>query len=136
MFFPAEAETRAQPLRNVLHSPVCFGSGARQEVEDVLLLGIDVVFNLDARGARGIDQPRGIVQQGFVAADLHIERRKPSKISIKRTRERIASREKLGAVSPFLVMGLGEADSLVVEPGASRELLTAYRAAGLAIIEG
>ena len=48
----------------------------------------------------------------------------------------LASREKLGAVSPFLVMGLGEADSLVIEPGAPGELLTAYRAAGLAIIEG
>ena len=47
----------------------------------------------------------------------------------------LASEEKLGAVSPFLVMELGEVDSLVVESGTPGELLDAYRAAGVAIVE-
>lgn len=46
----------------------------------------------------------------------------------------LASREKLGAVSPFLVMPLDEADTLLVEPDLSEELLQAYRQVGTTII--
>jgi len=46
----------------------------------------------------------------------------------------LASREKLGAVSPFLVFPIEEADSLVAEPNLPDELLAPYRQAGLTIV--
>jgi DeoR/GlpR family transcriptional regulator of sugar metabolism len=46
----------------------------------------------------------------------------------------LVSREKLGAVSPFLVLPIEEADNLVVEPNLPEELLAPYRQAGRTII--
>ncbi len=46
----------------------------------------------------------------------------------------LASREKLGAVSPFVVLPIEEADNLVVEPGTAEEVIDAYRSAGLTVI--
>jgi DeoR/GlpR family transcriptional regulator of sugar metabolism len=48
----------------------------------------------------------------------------------------LASGEKLGAVSPFVVLPLGEIDALVVEPGTPEERLAPLRAAGAAIVTG
>lgn len=46
----------------------------------------------------------------------------------------MASREKLGAVSPFVVLQLEDVDSLVVEPNLPEELLAPYRQTGRTII--
>jgi DeoR/GlpR family transcriptional regulator of sugar metabolism len=46
----------------------------------------------------------------------------------------LASREKLGSVSAFLVLPLEEVESLVVEPGTSGDVVELYRAAGLTVI--
>jgi len=46
----------------------------------------------------------------------------------------LASREKLGAASPFLVMRLREIDTLVVEPDTPDALLDPYKGLGPTII--
>jgi DeoR/GlpR family transcriptional regulator of sugar metabolism len=46
----------------------------------------------------------------------------------------LASREKLGAVSPFQVMKLDEIDMIVVESGLPVDLLDPYRQAGITIV--
>ena len=46
----------------------------------------------------------------------------------------LASHEKSRAVSPFLVLPLGEVDSLAVEPGTSGEVVHMCRATGLAVV--
>lgn len=46
----------------------------------------------------------------------------------------LASREKLGAVSPYLVLPIEEADNLVVEAGLPDEVLAPFRQAGRTII--
>lgn len=47
----------------------------------------------------------------------------------------LASGEKLGAASPYLVARLGEVSGLIVEPELSDDLLAPYTAAGLSIIQ-
>jgi DeoR/GlpR family transcriptional regulator of sugar metabolism len=47
----------------------------------------------------------------------------------------LASREKLGAVSPFVILPLSEIDALVIEAGLPEELTAPYRAAGVALVE-
>ena len=46
----------------------------------------------------------------------------------------LASREKLGAASPFVVVPLGEATTLVVEPTTAAEVADAYRQRGLTVV--
>ena len=46
----------------------------------------------------------------------------------------LASAEKLGAVSPFLIMPLDEVDGLIVDPSTPDEILAPYRAGGVAIL--
>jgi DeoR/GlpR family transcriptional regulator of sugar metabolism len=48
----------------------------------------------------------------------------------------LASREKLGAASPFLVMPFHEIDSLVVEPDTPDEILRSFQDIGPAIVRG
>jgi DeoR/GlpR family transcriptional regulator of sugar metabolism len=48
----------------------------------------------------------------------------------------IASREKLGAASPFRVTRLEEVDTMVVEAGLADEVLKPYRDAGITIVSG
>jgi DeoR/GlpR family transcriptional regulator of sugar metabolism len=47
----------------------------------------------------------------------------------------LASAEKLGAVSPFRILPLAEADTLIVEAGAGEAALAPYRATGLTLVE-
>ncbi len=47
----------------------------------------------------------------------------------------LASREKLGAVSPFVILPLSEIDALVLEDGLPEELTEPYRAAGVVLIQ-
>jgi DeoR/GlpR family transcriptional regulator of sugar metabolism len=46
----------------------------------------------------------------------------------------LASHEKLGAVSPFVVMPLCEAAALVVEPATSEQVVAVYRERGLTVV--
>lgn len=46
----------------------------------------------------------------------------------------LASREKLGAVSPFQVMTLGEVDIIIVEDGLPSDQVDPYRQAGITIV--
>ena len=46
----------------------------------------------------------------------------------------LASREKLGAASPFLILPLSEVDALVVEQGLPDELVEPYRRIGITMI--
>lgn len=46
----------------------------------------------------------------------------------------LASREKLGAVSPFAVVDLGEVDTILVEPGLPADLTTSIAGRGPAIV--
>lgn len=47
----------------------------------------------------------------------------------------LASAEKLGAVSPFRILPLAAADTLIVEAGTAAAALAPYRAAGITLIE-
>ena len=47
----------------------------------------------------------------------------------------LASHEKLGAASPYLILPLPEIDALICEPGLSPELLEPYRRLGLTIVD-
>lgn len=65
----------------------------------------------------------------------------PEEAAIKRALSRqaaetvvLASREKLGAASPFLILPLSEVDALVVEQGLPDELVEPYRRIGIAMI--
>lgn len=47
----------------------------------------------------------------------------------------LASREKLGAVAPFAIVGLEEIGTLIVEAGLPDEVITPFRRGGLTILE-
>jgi hypothetical protein len=47
----------------------------------------------------------------------------------------LASREKLGAASPFVVLPLSEVDTLVIEGGLPEELIGSYRRSALTLVE-
>jgi DeoR/GlpR family transcriptional regulator of sugar metabolism len=47
----------------------------------------------------------------------------------------LASREKLGAASPFVVLPLSEVDTLVIEGGLPEELIRSYRRSALTLVE-
>ena len=47
----------------------------------------------------------------------------------------LISAEKLNAASPYVIAALTEVEGIIVEPGIRAESLTAYRRAGLTIIQ-
>ncbi|HEX3996586.1 MAG TPA: hypothetical protein VHX39_35910 [Acetobacteraceae bacterium] len=47
----------------------------------------------------------------------------------------LASRVKLGAASPFVVLPLSEIDALVIEDGLPEELIEPYRALGVVLVQ-
>jgi DeoR/GlpR family transcriptional regulator of sugar metabolism len=104
------------------HSVVTVGAGA---MEAIARVRADAFF----MGVTGIHP-----EMGLTTGDAE-------EATIKRALSRqsaetfvLASREKLGAVSPFRVLPLKEVDSLVVEPGTSREVVDLYRTTGLTVV--
>ena len=104
------------------HSMVAVGTAAAEAIARVRA---DIYF----MGVTGIHPELGLTTGN------------PEEAAIKRALSRqaaetvvLASREKLGAASPFLIGMLNEIDALVVEGGLPDEVTQPYRQAGLAVL--
>lgn len=104
------------------HSMVAVGTAAAEAIARVRA---DIYF----MGVTGIHPELGLTTGN------------PEEAAIKRALSRqaaetivLASREKLGAASPFLIGMLNEIDALVVEGGLPDEVTQPYREAGLTIL--
>ena len=76
-----------------------------------------------------------------VHAEMGLRTSDPGEAAVKRSLSRqaaetivLASHEKLGAVSPFVIMPLSEVDMLIVEKGSPHELIDSYRRLGLTVV--
>jgi len=104
------------------HSVVAVGAAA---IEAISRVRADIYF----MGVTGVHQ-----EAGLTTGDLE-------EAAVKRCLSHhaaetivLASNEKLGAVSPFVVVPLSEITMLVVEEGSSQELVDPYRRAGLTVL--
>jgi hypothetical protein len=73
LFYRSEAKMRAEPRGEIAHSLIGLRCCARQEVEYVLLFGIDTVGDIGPHRFSSLDQPPGIVEQSLIAPHLHTE---------------------------------------------------------------
>jgi DeoR/GlpR family transcriptional regulator of sugar metabolism len=134
----------------VTHSPSVAVELANHETIDVELIGGRLfkhsVVAVGAVAAEAIGRIRAdIFFMGVtgVHPELGLTTGNAEEAAIKRALSRqaaetivLASREKLGAVSPFLVMPFHEIDSLVVEPDTPDEILQSFQGIGPSIIKG
>jgi DeoR/GlpR family transcriptional regulator of sugar metabolism len=105
------------------HSAVAVGAAA---VESIARIRADLYF----MGVTGIHPEAGLSTGDLEEA--HIKR--ALKQSAAETYVLISA-EKLNAASPYVIAALTEVEGIIVEPGIRAESLTAYRRAGLTIIQ-
>jgi len=77
-----------------------------------------------------------------IHAELGLTTGDPEEAAIKRALSRqagetvvLASREKLGAASPFVIFPLSEVDALIVEDNVPEELIEPYRSLGVVLVQ-
>jgi DeoR/GlpR family transcriptional regulator of sugar metabolism len=106
------------------HSMVSIGAAA---VETISRIRADIFF----MGVTGVHPELGLTTGDAEEAAIKRAMSRQSAETMV-----LASREKLGAASPFQVLRLEEADGLVVEADVPSEVLQPYRQRGLTVVSG